>query len=224
MDTTCVIYYFYLITKLQYKMNKSIKAFVICLTFATIASAQQHNGRRMGKRGEWPVAAKTESTHAPIQSQTGEVRVKLLSLWCHKVDDQGKDEEIYGKCWALNANEYGGVRQARQAFRQDEILKKANNGMLWRANRDQFITLRKNQSFYFNKEAIISYKKGDKIVLLGDLDERDYRNSDDILNGAGTQDYIVLDPTQLQPNVIYNLIFHAGGTSVSMQLKVEQIK
>lgn len=199
--------------------SKTKKSIAVPVQMDTIADNVKPQGELRSKRGQ-------KRNPSPVHTEVreyGEVRVKLLTLSCYKADDKGNDEELYGRLWALNTRNYNSVQGARRAFQDQEILKMANNGIVWETDRNHYIIVPEKKYQPINREAIITYQKGDQIVLLGDLDERDFKNADDLLNGNGTVDYIVLDLMNLNPNAIHNLLFRSGGTRVSMQIKVELV-
>ena len=159
----------------------------------------------------------------PNQSQ--KVRVTLRYITCKAVDDSGPAEEIYGKVWALNLAPYKTAETARQYFEKDEVLKVGNGGgKIWSTDRDHYIALKKGETRQINKSVEIICSAPGKIIVLGDLDERDGGgNPDDRLASAGSLVYKVVDLSTFSDAAVVELIFKSGGTDVRVEVALKKI-
>jgi hypothetical protein len=152
------------------------------------------------------------------------LRITLVSITCHSADDHGGDEELFGKLWVLNLTTYKTAKQARDAFKFDELLKVGDgSGSIWSTDRNNFITLRKGQSSSIGQSTDLTCEVGDKIIILGDLDERDYRDPDDYLEASGTVSEKIINTVNFLGIRIEKLVFKSGGTDVSMTIKVQKV-
>jgi hypothetical protein len=152
------------------------------------------------------------------------LRITLEYITCHSVDDSGGSEELYGKLWVLNLTTYKSAASARTAFNLDELMKVGDgSGSIWQTDRDHLVVLKKNQSRMIRQSTDITCEIGDKLIILGDLDERDYRNADDLLEARGTVSEKVINSATFSGTRTDKLVFKSGGTNVSMTIKAQLI-
>ena len=133
-------------------------------------------------------------------AQQQKCKVQINSMKCLYSDDYGKNEELYGRVWALNLKTYGTVDNALNYFKTKEIIKVGDgSGEVHGISRTSYITLKKNQShlwYDMNKE--LTVKPNDKIIVIGELIDRDWDNADDKLMSAGSVWYKVVDLAKLK--------------------------
>jgi hypothetical protein len=153
------------------------------------------------------------------------IRVTLEKITCHSADDHGGSEEIYGKLWVLNLNTYGSVSAARDAFKFGEVLKSANaSSSIWERDRDHFLTLRKGEEITEGDYKDMFCESGTKLIIFGDLDERDYkRDPDDMLEQKGTINHGIINTNDLATGKKMTLVFKSGGTNVSMTVHIAKV-
>jgi hypothetical protein len=153
------------------------------------------------------------------------IRVTLLSINCISADDYGGSEELYGKMWALNLSKFNSLKDAKNAFLFDELDKPAfNSPEIWRVGYEGTVVLKKGQSRDISKSTeIVCRNSTDKILIIGDLNERDYRDADDYLQSRGTIDNYVISISQLSNSITKTLVFKSGGTNVTMVVKIEKV-
>jgi hypothetical protein len=152
------------------------------------------------------------------------IRITLESINCHGAQDHRGSEELYGKLWVLNLNTYKSVSSARTAFNLNELMKVGDgSGSIWSTDRNHLVVLKKNQSRTIRQSTDLTCKRGDKLIILGDLDERDYRNSDDVLESRGTISEKIINTANFSGSRTEKLVFISGGTNMSMTIKIQLI-
>lgn len=163
-------------------------------------------------------------------SQMQKVKVIMRHITCKGLDDDGITEELYGKIWALNLSPYKNLETARQNFNNDEIIKIGQGGgEIWKLDRDHYLAIKKGQTIRVSKSIEgqfieIVCKKTDKIIVMGDMNERDWgwRSKDDLLASKGSIENKVVDLASFDGTYLVNLIFKSGGTEIWVEIAVEK--
>lgn len=132
--------------------------------------------------------------------QQKKVEIQIHNMKCIYSDDYGDNEELYGRIWALNLKTYGTVDNALNYFKTKEILKVGDgSGEVLGISRTSYITLKKNQShLWYDMSKELTVKPNDKIIVIGELIDRDWDNADDKLMSAGSVWYKVVDLAKLK--------------------------
>jgi len=169
------------------------------------------------------VAFSLTSFSRPVPMQN--VRVTMQYILCKAADDYGGTEELYGKVWALNLAPYKSEKAAREYFERDDQLKIGlGGGEIWNKNRNHLVVLSKGQSRQINRSIDISCPETGNIIILGDMNERDYKGDpDDKLASNGSVENKVVALTSFTNTCLVDLVFQSGGTDVWVRVKLEKI-
>lgn len=156
--------------------------------------------------------------------QQQKISVQIHSMKCLYSDDYGKNEEIYGRVWALNLRTYGTVENAIDYFKRKELMKIGDgSGEVLDIPRSSHITLKKNEShLWYKLIKELNAKPSDKIIILGELIDRDWYNPDDRLMSAGSVWYKVVDLAKLNGAAYQvDLSFKNSQSKVNMLIFVK---
>ncbi|MGB4839419.1 MAG: hypothetical protein WBP08_10525 [Saprospiraceae bacterium] len=157
-------------------------------------------------------------------AQQQKCKVNIHSMKCIYSDDYGKNEELYGRIWALNLKTYGTVEYALNYFNRKELIKIGDgSGAVLDISRISYIQLKKNQSHvWYDMSKELTVKPNDKIIVIGELIDRDWNNPDDKLMSAGSVWYKVVDLAKLN-GALYqvDLSFKNSQSKVNMLVYVK---
>ncbi len=134
-----------------------------------------------------------------INFQPQKTTIQIHSMKCIYSDDYGKNEELYGRVWALNLRTYRTVENAIEYFKRRELIKIGDgSGEILNISRNSHITLKKNEShIWYKLIKEMTIKPNDKIIVIGELIDRDWNNPDDKLMSTGSVWYKMVDLAKL---------------------------
>ncbi len=146
------------------------------------------------------------------------IKVTLEKISCITADDDGGDEELYGK-FAVNA-----ITGMKPFY--VNISEEANGGngrMLWNRGESNNLSLKKGQIEEINSTVIFSLPAAGEIVLYGDLDESDgVFNTNDKLGADQVTRVKVQDIINQSVYKIFQN-YKSGGTNIKVDFRLEII-
>lgn len=179
-----------------------------------------------------------------------EIKVSLVTVKCLGVDDgkRDNDEEIYGRIDVRRPMEGDGTKKILNQFPEsrpsdylpDDIDQNKNNnngGIIWERTRNGAVRLKLNQSYYGTSQGVLKIDayNTEKLVFIGDLEERDGKVKDDdyiqescnetqkTYNRASYKTIYVQNIGKGKDAMVETLCFSSSGTKIEVTVRFERI-